>query len=164
MIQERNFNPPLTTFCKKMKEFSIFITLIDEYFSSSLLFLQISSSVIFFRFHWTECITQNPLEGQTSLLQLWVCREQRTMPSTYELHLVSTRGSWPQTWSFHGSHSWEAQLVGWGGGWGWLCFIPETPVSWILGTCIRFYKVEKVLFSGLLTSSQCIWGKTVHWL
>ena len=36
------------------------------------------------------------------------------MPSTYELHLVSTRGSWPQTWSFHGSHTWEAQLGGWG--------------------------------------------------
>lgn len=98
------------------------------------------------------------------LLQLWVCREQRTMPSTYELHLVSTQGSWPQTWSFHRSHTWEAQLGGWGGGSGWWCFVPETPVSWILCTCIRFYKVEKVLFSGLLTSSQCIWGKTVHWL
>ena len=32
------------------------------------------------------------------------------MPSTYKLHLVSARGSWPQTWSFHGSHTWEAQL------------------------------------------------------
>lgn len=32
------------------------------------------------------------------------------MPPTYELHLVSTRGSWPQTRSFHGSHTWEAQL------------------------------------------------------
>lgn len=31
------------------------------------------------------------------------------MPSTYELHLVNTLGSWPQTWSFHGSHTWEVQ-------------------------------------------------------
>lgn len=71
------------------------------------------------------------------------------MAPTYGLHRVRTLGSWPQTRSFHGSRTWEAQCV-WRGV-GGVCFIPETPVSWIPGTGIRVSKAEKALLSVLPT-------------
>lgn len=76
------------------------------------------------------------------------------MPPSYELHLVSTQGSQPQTWSFHGSHTWEAQL-------GVTVLHPRDP------SVLDPWHLHQILQSGegpvsvLLMSSQCIWGKTV---